>query len=59
MWVKPYNFSARRNFYDRAYGGEGTITQETNGALTYFWGTNGGNSTPYQGFNSVSALVLN
>jgi len=59
IWVKPSNFSARRNFYNRNYGGEGTITQETNGTLNYYWGTNGGNSTPYQGFNSVTGLILN
>jgi hypothetical protein len=59
MWVKPDNFSTRRNPYAKAYGGEGTITQETNGTLNFYYGTNGGNSTPYQGFNSGSSLTLN
>jgi hypothetical protein len=58
MWLFPTSFAARRNPWNKAYGGEGTITQETNGSLTYFWGTNGGNSTPYQGFAS-GALTLN
>lgn len=59
MWLKPANFSARRNPYAKAYGGEGTITQETDGSLNFYYGTNGGNGTPYQAFNSVVALELN
>jgi len=59
MWLKPANFSARRNPYAKAYGGEGTITQETTGILNYYYGTSGGNTTPYQGFGSVAALTLN
>ena len=59
MWLKPDNFSARRNPYAKAYGGEGTITQETDGTLNYYYGTNGGNGAPYQGFNSTTALTLN
>lgn len=58
MWLKPDVFSARRNPYAKAYGGEGTITQEINGTLNYYYGTNGGNGTPYQGFNSGVALNL-
>ncbi|PCH93232.1 MAG: hypothetical protein COB85_07400, partial [Bacteroidetes bacterium] len=37
MWVMPSNFSARRNPYAKAYGGEGTITQETNGILNFYY----------------------
>ena len=59
MWLKPSNFSNRRNPYAKAYGGEGTITQETSGTLSFYYGTNGGNSTPYQGFSSNSPLTLN
>ncbi len=59
MWLKPANFSTRRNPYAKAYGGEGTITQETDGSLNFYYGTNGGNATPYQGFNSVASLSLN
>jgi hypothetical protein len=59
MWLKPTSFSARRNPYNKAYGGEGTITQETSGALNYYWGTCGGNCSPYQPFGSVVALSLN
>ena len=59
MWLKPTSFSARRNPYNKAYGGEGTITQETNGVLNYYWGTCGGNCSPYQLLSSVTALSLN
>jgi len=59
MWVYPENFSARRNPFAKAYGGEGTITQETSGGLNYYYGTNGGNSGPYQGFGSSASIVLN
>ena len=59
MWLKPNSFSARRNPYAKAFGGEGTITQETNGTINYFYGTGGGNTTPYQGFNMTNPLVLN
>lgn len=59
MWLRPANFSARRNPFAKAYGGEGTITQETNGRLTYFYGTNGGNGSPYQGFGTTSSLTVN
>ncbi len=59
MWLKPSSFSVRRNPYAKAYGGEGTITQETDGSLNFYYGTNGGNASPYQGFNSVTSLELN
>jgi hypothetical protein len=57
MWLYPTSFAARRNPWNKAYGGEGTITQETNGALNYYWGTNGGNNTPYQGFTSGTLTI--
>ncbi|MFA6510028.1 MAG: LamG domain-containing protein, partial [Candidatus Peribacteraceae bacterium] len=57
MWLYPTNLTARRNPYAKAYGGEGTITQETNGTLSYYYGTNGGNGSPYQGFVTNTAVV--
>ncbi|MBU1499870.1 LamG domain-containing protein, partial [Patescibacteria group bacterium] len=59
MWLYPTDMSARRNPYAKAYGGEGTITQEINGTLSYYYGTAGANTTPYQGFGSVAAIPLN
>jgi hypothetical protein len=32
LWVRPSNFSARRNPINKAYGGEGTLTIETSGS---------------------------
>lgn len=59
MWLKPTDFAARRNPYAKAYGGEGTITVETNGTVNYYYGTAGGNTSPYQGFNMSSPLAAN
>lgn len=59
MWLYPIDFSARRNPYSKAYGGEGTITQELAGTLSYYYGTNGGDALPYQGFGSGTALTIN
>ena len=59
MWVYPTSNGARRNPWNKAYGGEGTITHETNGTLNYYWGTHGGNSQPYQGVNSTFTTDLN
>ena len=52
MWVYPTDFSARCNPYAKAYGGEGTITQEPSGAFNYYYGTGGGNTPPYQSHGS-------
>lgn len=50
MCIKPDEAdSNRRNPYNQAYGGYGTITHEIAGDLNYLHGTNGGNTTPYQG----------
>ncbi|MFA6190248.1 MAG: DUF2341 domain-containing protein [Candidatus Staskawiczbacteria bacterium] len=59
MWVYPYDFSVRRNPYAKAYGGEGTITQETNGVASYYYGTAGGNASPYTShLSGVMALNI-
>lgn len=59
FWIKPINFSARRNPYAKAYGGEGTITIETNGTVNYYYGTSGANATPDQTFTMSSPLQAN
>lgn len=50
--MKPDSVNNRRNPINKAYGGEGTITHETNGTLNYYWGTSGGDASPYQGCGS-------
>ena len=54
MWLKPHTgaSNARRNPYNQAYGGSGTITHEMSGTFSYYFGTNGGNSSPYVGRGS-------
>ena len=41
----------------KAYSGEGTITQETNGRLTFYQGTGGGNGPGFESFSSGVALA--
>ena len=59
MWIKPATGVAavRRNPYNQAYGGPGTITHEISYAFTYYYGTNGYNGTPYQGKSSTFTVV--
>jgi hypothetical protein len=59
MWLYPTSFASRRNPYNKAYGGEGTITQETSGQVNYYHGTHGGDAEPYQGFTLTTPLTLN
>lgn len=46
--IYPTTRSVRQNWYDKCYGGEGTITYEPNGSLNYYYGTAGTNALPYQ-----------
>jgi hypothetical protein len=61
MWMRPTtgSESARRNPYNQAYGGPGTLTHEPNRTINYYFGTNGGNTTPYVGRNSVFTVATN
>ena len=59
MWIYPYSMNARRNPVAKAYAGEGTITLETNGSLSYFYGTGGGNNSPYMGFGTPVNISVN
>lgn len=51
--------SARRNFYNQAYGGSGTITHEPSGTFSYYFGTNGANGSPYVGRGSSFTVEPN
>lgn len=57
MWLYPTDLSARRNPFAKAYGGEGTITQEMSGVLNYYYGTAGANGTPYQAIGSIEPVI--
>lgn len=57
MWLKPESLGTRQNPWDKAYGGEGTLTLEADGRLTFYWGTAGDNAEPYQSCSSSNALA--
>lgn len=57
FWVYPERRDIRQNWYNKAYGGEGTITYETSGSLNYYYGTSGSNSLPYQSFNTGEPVM--
>jgi hypothetical protein len=61
MWLRPTtgSNSVRRNPYNQAYGGSGTLTYETDGTINYYFGTNGGDNLPYVGINSVFTIAEN
>ena len=56
MWVNPARLSGRQNPMDKAYGGEGTWTIESNGTINYFYGSSGRNAHPYGGYNTTACL---
>lgn len=61
QWIRPgvNSFTQRRNPYNQAYGGPGTITHEPVKQFNYYWGTNGGDGTPYLGFASTFTVDVN
>ena len=61
MWIKPITGSntARRNPYNQAYGGSGTLTYEINQTITYYFGTNGGDGLPYSEVSSGFTIAAN
>jgi hypothetical protein len=61
MWLKPGtgSNSTRRNPYNQAYGGSGTLTHEPSQTINYYFGTHGGNSSPYVGRNSGFTVAPN
>ena len=53
FWAYPTNVSkSRQNPVAKAYGGEGTVTMEPSGALSFYHGEPGGNAWPYIGFHT-------
>lgn len=60
IWMKnEASVAARRNPYNQAYGGAGTITHENNTNFNYFYGTSGINNTPYTSHISPFSVVFN
>ena len=61
MWFRPGTGSTgqRRNIYNQAYGGSGTLTHEPGTEINYYFGTNGGNGSPYVGIGSGFGVTEN
>lgn len=57
LWVNPTSLDLRRNPLNKAYGGEGTMTLEPSGSMSYYYGQNGGDGSPYQGFGSGTDTI--
>jgi len=51
MWLKPDRLGIRQNPLAKAVGGEGALTLEPDGRLTYYYGTSGQRSGPYDTFS--------
>ena len=48
FWAKPESVGAgRQNIICKSYGGEGCLTMETDGRLSFYWGDAGANAQPY------------
>jgi hypothetical protein len=59
IWMKNQSpSSARRNPYDHAYAGAGTITHENDGVFNYYYGTGGGNNIPYTSHTSPFSVTV-
>ena len=61
MWLKHSFTSGRRNPWDQAYGGYGTWTHESGSYINYYYGSTGGNSSPYtnRGSGNTSRNIWN
>lgn len=61
FWIYLNNLSspARQNPFGQAYGGWGTMTLEQTGAISWFFGSHGGNSSPYSSNQSSSGTISN
>jgi hypothetical protein len=59
IWMKNQSpLSARRNPYNQAYAGAGTITHENDTAFNYYYGTGGGDNSPYTAHTSPFSVTV-
>ena len=59
MWMKNQSpSSARRNPYNQAYAGAGTITHENDAGFNYYYGTGGGDNSPYTSHYSPFSVTV-
>lgn len=54
IWMRHSFTSGRRNPWDQAYAGYGTWTHEQGNNINYYYGSGGGNNTPYTASGSAS-----
>ncbi len=59
MWIRPHRLGCRQNPFEKAYGGEGTMTLEEDGRINYFYGTSGRNSDPYSSISLRQRIKVN
>ncbi len=59
MWLKPRVLGCRQNPFEKAYGGEGTMTLEPDGSINYFYGVSGRNDSPYTHLGLTKTLKAN
>lgn len=60
VWLKPSEINrSRKNIFDAGYNGEGSLTLERNGTITYYYGARGGYGGGYQGFGSRIPIQIN
>ena len=59
FWIYSNNVAlpARQNPFNQAYGGWGTMTLETNGVISWFFGNNGGDGNTYGSHQSSVSTV--
>ena len=59
FWINTTNFSspARQNPFNQAYGGWGTMTIETTGVISWFFGSAGVDASPYGAHQSNAAIT--
>ncbi len=59
FWIYSYSYTSpsRQNPFGQAYGGWGTMTVETNGRISWFFGSNGSNSSPYGAHQSGNMVT--
>ena len=58
FWLAPAVLGERRNPYNKAYGGEGTMTLEPPGTINYYYGQGGGNDEPYTSVNMSDPMKV-
>lgn len=55
MWLNAKK-NGRQNPIHKGYGGDGSITIEPNGTISYYFGPNGGNQGPYTGLHTTTPI---